>query len=477
MRSKLFLCAALVGTCAFGSWSPAARAADPKGKKSKSGDSLSDDKVISKQMQWEDSVMGPDDKRAELDKIARAQAINKAAAEKAAKEKEKADAQAAKEAAAPKPQTSKRGGDVALPTLSDEDSSGSSSKSSKGKSSEVSPKLETAAAAAPPPPVKHGDDKFIDKLLKDDSGSKKRKSSAADDKAIDDLLAVEKPKAAAKGKTRKDDVDSLLLSADKAPPMPETHVKHETPEWAKPEIASTPVQAPMPVRPQPKRDDGIIHVVQGAAPAGRPVAVSQRTIAPPPPARSNAVATTRAPAGKRQAAPAGGWNDPFATGANGQKKTVAARETHRDDSGADDLDGEIPVNRRQPAAAQRRGNREADDDGDSFKNAKATGGTRRAAPAAKPPKWKDPFTESEAPAPARSKAILATRAPHKAEPSKGASKVFSKESFKVASKETSKETSKEPSKWDAAQRHEATVVAEAPRARSGRWGVLKKHAH
>ena len=461
MRSKLFLCAALVGTCAFGSWSPAARAADPKGKKAKSGDSVSDDKVISKQMQWEDSVMGPDDKRAELDKIARAQAINKAAAEKAAKEKEKADAQAAKEAAAPKPQTSKRGGDVALPTLSDEDSPSGK----KGKSSEISPKLETTAAAAPPPPVRHGDDKFIDKLLKDESGSKKHKASAADDKSLDDLLAVEKPKPAAKGKGRKDDVDSLLLSADKAPPMPETHVKHETPEWAKPEIASTPVQAPVAVRPQPKRDDGIIHVVQGAAPVGRPVAVSQRTVAPPPPARSNAVAT-RTPAGKRQAAPAGGWNDPFATGPSGQKKTVAARETHRDDSGADDLDGEIPVNRRQPAAAQRRGNREADDDGDSFKNAKATGGTRRAAPAAKPAKWKDPFTESEAPtpAPARSKAVVATHAPRKTV---------------VATREPHKaEPAKESSKWEVAQRHEATTVAvEAPRSRSGHWGVLKKHAH
>jgi hypothetical protein len=472
MRSKLLLCAALVGTCAFSSWSPAARAADPKGKKAKSGDSLSDDKVISKQMQWEDSVMGPDDKRAELDKIARAQAINKAAAEKAAKEKEKADAQAAKEAAAPKPQTSKRGGDVALPSLGDEDSG----KGSRGKSSEVSPKLETAAAAAPPPPVKHGDDKFIDKLLTNDSGTKKHKASAADDKALDDLLAVEKPKPAAKGqgKGRKDDVDSLLLSADKAPPMPETHVKHETPEWAKPEIASTPVQAPMPVRPQPKRDDGIIHVVQGAAPAGRPVTVSQRTVAPPPPARSNAVAT-RAPAGKRQAAPAGGggWNDPFATGANGQKKTVAARETHRDDSGADDLDGEIPVNRRQPAAAQRRGTRDADDDGDSFKNAKATGGTRRAAPAAKPPKWKDPFTESETPAPARSKAIVATRESRKAESRKAA--VFKAAPAKAAlSKPVA---AKETSKWDVAQRHEATVAMNGPRARSGRWGVLKKHAH
>ena len=468
MRSKLLLCAALVGTCVFGTWSPVARAADPKAKKAKSSDSLSDDKVISKQMQWEDSVMGPDDKRAELDKIARAQAINKAAAEKAAKEKEKADAQAAKEAAAPKPQTSKRGGDVALPTLPDEDSgSGSSSKSSK-----VSPKLETAAAAAPPPPVKHGDDKFIDKLLKDDSGSKKHKASAADDKELDDLLAVEKPKPAAKGqgKGKKDDVDSLLLSADKAPPMPETHVKHETPEWAKPEIASTPVQAPMPVRPQPKRDDGIIHVVQGAAPVGRPVPVSQRTVAPPP-ARSNAVATRAAAApsagGRRQAAP-GNWNDPFATG---PKKTVAARETHHDDSGADDLDGEIPVNRRQPAAAQRRGTRDGDDDGDSFKNAKATGGTRRAAPAAKPAKWKDPFTESEAPAPtpvratpahaasvhataahatpARATAVLATREPHKGE----------------------------SSKWDVAERHEAPAASDAPRARSGRWGVLKKHAH
>jgi hypothetical protein len=450
MRSKLLLCAALVGTCLFGTWSPVARAADPKAKekKAKSGDSLSDDKVISKQMQWEDSVMGPDDKRAELDKIARAQAINKAAAEKAAKEKEKADAQAAKEAAAPKPQTSKRGGDVALPTLPDEDS-GSSSKSSKGKSSDISPKLETAAAAAPPPPVKHGDDKFIDKLLKDDSGSKKHKTSAADDKALDDLLAVEKPKPAAKGqgKGKKDDVDSLLLSADKAPPMPETHVKHETPEWAKPEIASTPVQAPMPVRPQPKRDDGIIHVVQGAAPVGRPVPASQRTVAaPPPPARSNAVAT-RAPAGRRQAAP-GSWNDPFAAG---PKKTVAARETHHDDSGADDLDGEIPVNRRQPAAAQRRGTRDADDDSDSFKSAKTTGGGRRAAPAAKPAKWKDPFTESEAPAraPARSMSTIATREPHKGE----------------------------SSKWNVAERHQSPAASEAPRDRSGRWGVLKKHAH
>src|SRR5450432_2429699 len=236
MRSRFVVCAALAGIGLLGVWSPA-RAADPKAKsgeksaKKKSADGLSDDKVISKQLQWEDTVMGPDDKRGELDNIARPQAIKKAASEEAARDKEKAEAAAAKEPPAPpKSQTSKRGGEVALPSLPDEDSG----KGSKGKTSEISPKLETAAAAAPAPPVKHGDDKFIDKLLKDDSGNKKHKASAADDKALDDLLAVEKPKPAAKGKGKKDDVDSLLLSADKAPPMPETHVRHETPEWAKP---------------------------------------------------------------------------------------------------------------------------------------------------------------------------------------------------------------------------------------------------
>ncbi len=213
MRSNLVVCAVLAGTCLVGAWSPVARAADPKGKaakgaKAKSGDSLTDDKTISKQLQWEDSVMGPDDKKAELEKIARAQAINKAAAEKAARDKEKSDAMAAREAAReasqPRAQTSKRGGDVAIPSVPDD------------------PPKKEVAETPPPPPVKHGDDKFIDKLLKDEPGAKKHKS--VDDKALDDLLAVGKPSAKPK---RKDDVDSLLQSADKAPPMPETHVKKE----------------------------------------------------------------------------------------------------------------------------------------------------------------------------------------------------------------------------------------------------------
>ncbi|HEY6476723.1 MAG TPA: hypothetical protein VI456_09090 [Polyangia bacterium] len=459
MRSRLLLCAALAGSCLFGSWSPVAHAADPKTKKAKTSDS--DDKVIDKQMQWEDSVMGPDDKRAELDKIARAQAINKAAAEKAAKEKDKADAQAAREKdkADAAPKTSKRGGEVALPTLSDEDSG----KGKNGKSSEISPKLETTAAAAPPPPVKHGDDKFLDKLLKDDGGSKKHKASASEDKALDDLLAVEKPKAGpAKGKKKGDDVDSLLSSADKAPPMPETHVKHETPEWAKPEISSTPVEAPMPLRPQPKRNDGIIHVTQGAASsvAAAPATTTRRAsaAAPPAPVRTSTVAT-RGAAGRRQTAPASGnWNDPFA--ARAPKKTVAAREA-RSDSGADDLDNLTPVNRRRAPSPAR------SDDDDSFTNAKATAGTRRAVPAAKP-KWKDPFTSSAAPAPAPARAKVATRSPAPAAAT-GRTTVASREPQKG-----------ESSKWDVATRHSASAAESPAQGRSdrnARWGVLKKHAH
>ncbi|HVT08862.1 MAG TPA: hypothetical protein VHO67_15495 [Polyangia bacterium] len=370
MRSKLVICAALAGNFLVGGWSPVVRAESKgksaKGSKAKASDGLTDDKTISKQMQWEDSVMGPDDKRAELDKIARAQAINKAAQEKAARDKEKADAAAAREAAAPKPQTAKRGGDVAIPSVPDE----------------APKKVETAEAPPPPKPVKHGDDKFIDKLLKDEPGSKKH--SSVDDKALNDLLAVDKP-TAAKPK-RKDDVDSLLQSADKAPPMPETHAKKELPEWAKPEIQSTPQPTPVVLRTQPKRNDGVIRVVQGAA-------TPARNVTPPPaPARTSAVATRVPPANGRHAAAAdSSWNDPFA---EAPKKAVAARDTRHSSDFDDDFTAS-PRRRPAPAAAARPTSRGSDDFDDPPKEApKASSGSRRAAPAAKPAnKWKDPFTE------------------------------------------------------------------------------------
>jgi hypothetical protein len=442
----------------LGAWSPA-HAADPKTKsgKKKSADGIADDKVIDKQLQWEDSVMGPDDKRGELDKIARAQAINKAASEKAERDKERAAAAAAKEPPAPpKAQTNKRGGEVALPTVPDEDSSKSS-------------KSETTAAA--PPPVKHGDDKFIDKLLKDEPSSKKRKMSASDDKALDDLLATEKPaKPVARGRgkgAKTDDVDSLLDSADKAPPMPETKIKHETPEWAKPEIQSTPVAAPIVVRPQPKRSDGIIHVVQDAA--GRPPAPTRGSAGTRPTTLAGRTpAATLSTTARRQQTPArpAGWNDPFA---DAPKKTVAARETRQSIDDDDDDLGPAPSRRRAAASppppvakaepsrsvrATRGSDRANDNDwSDPFKDSPKTTTTRRAAPAAKPAEpparrggWKDPFTEAAGP----SHAVVAMREPRKGESTK----------WEVAQKKSS------PA-GNAAQAHNA----------QGRWGILKKRAH
>src|SRR5262245_11463857 len=163
MRSRFLVCAALAGFALANGHSLVAHAADPKGKPAKKkGDDLADDKVIGKQLQWEEKVMGADDKKSELDKIRKAQEINKAAAEKAEREKAANAAREAKEreaAAKAGPTTQKRGGEVALPTLPDEGDK------TKVKHTEVSPKLETEAAKAPPPVLKPADDKFIDKLL------------------------------------------------------------------------------------------------------------------------------------------------------------------------------------------------------------------------------------------------------------------------------------------------------------------------
>jgi hypothetical protein len=192
MRSRFLVCAAALAGFAFTNvHSLVAHAADPKAKNAKKKDDLSEDKSgIGKTLQWEDKVMGPDDKKSELDKIRRAQEINKAAAEKAEKEKAANAAREAKEreaAAKAGPTTQKRGGEVALPTMPDEGDKG------KVKHTEVSPKLETEAAKTPPPTLKPADDKFIDKLLKEESGTKKKRASATEDNALVDMLASEKP--------------------------------------------------------------------------------------------------------------------------------------------------------------------------------------------------------------------------------------------------------------------------------------------
>jgi len=464
MRSRSFLvCAALAGFALAHGGSRVAHAADPKAKAKKKDDLAEDKSGIGKTLQWEDKVMGPDDKKSELDKIRKAQEINKAAAAQAEKDKAAREAREAKEreaAAKAGPSTQKRGGEVALPTLPDE---GPGANQGKGKPqhTEVSPKLETAAAQTPPPALKPADDKFIDKLLKEESGGKKKRASSGDDKALIDMLATEKPAKGATGKKgKKDGVDDLLSDAEKAAPMPETKVKHETPEWAKPEIresapAPAPIAAPKPV----KHDDGVIRVVQGAAGSTPSSSSGVRTASvttsrtPAPPAGSG----TRKQTAAINSRP-GEWADPFSDPSPSRKGGKQVAATKR--PAFDDDDDVRPVRRNTaavapppaPAPAKRAAARGSGDWDDPFSDTdRKTTGTRRAAPStgstgkatkaapARGGKWDDPFTSDDNPAAAKpAHAVVATREPAPAK--------------------------KTPT----------TAAAPAPTKAQGRWGVLKR---
>jgi len=465
LRSWFLVCAVLAGFALTSGQSVVAHAADPKAKAAKKkGDD--DSTGIGKTLQWEDKVMGPDDKGAELDKIRKAQAINKAAAEKAEKDKAANAAREAKEreaAAKAGPTTQKRGGEVALPTLPDEGPSGG-----KAKHTDVSPKLETEAAKAPPPALKPADDKFIDKLLKEEGGSKKKRASAAEDKALVDMLASEKPGKAAPGKKgKKDGVDDLLTEADKAAPMPETKVKHETPEWAKPEIrerAYTPPPPPPVAAKKEQPNDGIIRVVQGAAgssPSGSSksaVATTTSTRTPPAPAGSG----TRKQAAAVNSRP-GEWADPFSDPSprKGGKQVASKRVVEEDEDMR-------PAPRKNAASAK--SSRASSDWDDPFENGggdRKSAGTRRASPPPEPAKpakaparrggggkWDDPFTSNDDAPAAKSKPaarpVVATREPAK------------HESKKFAAPPTAT--------------HKAAAAEDAPAKApaQGRWGILKK---
>jgi hypothetical protein len=414
MRSKLScLTAAMI---VFGALT-SARAADPKkgaASKKKSGEVLNDN--FDKQMQWEANVMGPDDKKAELAKMARANAMAKAAAEKAAVDRANAEKQAAREEAKQqRTPATKSAAPVLLATPEDENA---------GKSTKNTDKFAEEPAPPPPPPVKPTDDRFIDKILK---GEQSKKKVVRNDDELNELLAKDKiaPPPKPKGK-RVDSVDDLLRSAEKQPDMPVSKAK--TPDWAKVEVESTPRPVAVAPRPQPKKDDGVIHIVQGAAgtmsappvaprpqmasattmrrsqntdtfdrrdadpfaeaprkrAAGAPVRASAPTAAtfadpfadngaPAPRARAVAAPSrpVAPPAARREVAqPRGDWSDPFA---------------------------DAPSNTSSSASSDR-------------KPAKRSAEPKRAAPAGHPPGWKDPFSDA-APAPRKHGAVVAMTEP------------------------------------------------------------------
>jgi hypothetical protein len=251
-------------------------------------------------------------------------------------------------------------------------------------------------------------------------------------------------------------------------------VKHETPEWQKPEIQSTPVAAPVVVKQAPKRDDGIIHVVQGAATPAHATTASTMPTRTPAPAPASRRTASVAPAPAR----GGSWDDPFAD--SSPRKTSGSRSASRDfdaDEAAPrrkavaarrDYDDEnvAPAPRRNAsAAAARSGGRTraaADDDSwdDPFdakraaKSEKTTSSARRAVtPAAKPAaparggKWQDPFTED---APAR--------------PVRGAVAMRDRDAKDDGG-----------GKWQAAAKHSgASATDESGSSSHGGWGMIKK---
>jgi len=380
--------------------SASARAAEPKkgaASKKKSGEMLNDN--FDKQMQWENNVLGPDDKKAEMAKLARANAMAKAAAEKAAVEKAAAEKQAAKdEAKQQRTPATKSAAPVLLATPEDENA---------GRSTKNNDKFAEEPAPAPPPPVKPTDDRFIDKILK---GEQSKKKVVRNDDELNELLAKDKiaPAPKPRGK-RVDSVDDLLRSAEKQPDMPAAKAK--TPDWAKVEPESTPRPVAMAPKPQPKKDDGVIHIVQGAA----------GTMSAPPPAPQRpqfaaAAATSRraqnadtfdrrdadpfaeAPRSKRTAAPAkasASFADPFADGAPAPRaRTVAAPARPIAPPPAPRA---MPTPAARREAAQPRGDWSdpfADAPSDHGKPAKRAAEPKRAAPAGHPPGWKDPFSDA-----------------------------------------------------------------------------------
>jgi hypothetical protein len=436
MRSKFLASAAIASLSVFGAYASLAHAA---GAKSKDKDAAAvkprelhaDDKSIKKQTQWEDNVMGPDSTRKELDKIARARAVNA----KAAQDKEK---QAAIEPA-PAPKA------APTPAKKNEVSLIAPEKNEPARAHDISPQLETAAAQKPVPAAKPADDRFIDKLLRDEDAPSKKHASSSNDKELENLLAGVKDKP---GRKKGDSIDDVLKNADKGPAMPAPRAQTGgLPEWAKqPEIAPTPAPAPPPapvavVKAPSKPQPGVIQVVQGAA-GNAPAIVT--------PAKSSAPSAPVAAKAGRKVAPAAkpaNWSDPFAdkrpvASAQAAKKEPASRPAASTDSSWNDPFASEP--------SERKASRRTTTSAPAAPSAPASP-PKKAEPAARPagsPGWKDPFTKAPA---------EPTRAP-------------------VAMRELSKS---ESSKWEIAAHtgHRSAPHATASETHAaGGWGVLKKRA-
>jgi hypothetical protein len=446
MRSQFLTCIAVVTLSLSPRLVSEVRAAAPKGKaatkaatkaaasdKKTPAELHADDKSMKKQMQWEDKVMGPDSTRADLERVARAHALN----EKATKDR---DAQAAREPVAPPvvAKSAPKRAEVALPSVSD----GASGKTSNDnvRPREISAKLAGDEAKAPPPAVKPADDKFIDKLLRDEqeSTSSRKKSASGSDRDLDRLLAGANEKRGG----RRDDVDKLLKNADSGPAMPAPRAASSLPAWTQqPDISPSPapavvahvappVAAPVASRQQ-KKNDGVIRVVQGAA------STSVATAEPP---TSRAGRPSRTPASRSTVSTNSNWNDPFADSSGSTPPASTVRRAAASRPAAASSEWSDPFADKAEGKPTRRASSSG---GAAPSTAPAKRGDKASDPVSHPAGWKDPFTKAPSAAPQPS---LAMREPAKVE----------------------------NARWEVASHRAAPKVATAETHQG--WGVLKKRA-
>ena len=422
---------------------PAATAPAADASTKKPAELLIDDRAINKQMQWEDKVMGSNSaKKAELAKIARAAAITKAAEQAAAERAAAAPPPAP--AAAPKSNKTA----VALPTLPDEGTARRDDRA--GKTREISPALSTASASAPVPAAKPADDKFIDKILASDG---RKRVSARSDGELEQLIK-DKSGAKPKGK-RKDMVDDLLENAGRNAPAPAIPKSGNelTAEALEPLPTPPPLQHQAIKKVAPvKRDDGIIHVVQGANYA-IPMSSSRPTPAPAPSSIAKVDPRVESPPPKSAA-----WSDPFADKPSPRRVAAAAPVTSPriENAAPPAAPGPRPVRTAPPSAESWKDPFAEPDSGRSKRQSPppAKGEAKpsdKGEPApAKPasPGWKDPFADGGKDSKARRRDVaLSTTTP---------------DAFDSDPPEP---------RWRAASRHAARP---GPIDGHARWSVLKK---
>ena len=370
-------------------------------------------------MQWENNVMGPDDKQAELAKIAKAPG-DREGRRREGRRREGRRREEPSQGRAKRTPAAKTAAPVLLATPEDENAG--QVDQVQGKSSA---RIARSRRSSPPPRLPRRRPRPSRPTTSSSTSCsraspRKRPFKSVDDSELNDLLAKDKVAAAPKPRgKRADSVDDLLKQAEQ---LDVAVTKAKTPEWAKIEAPTAPPPPIVVPRAQPKKDDGVIHVVQGAAGGSknpRPqmaAAPSRRSQNADTFDRRDATERREATSDRRSAEAAdrrgGDAADPFDAPRGRRNATTSSRPASFSDPFADSAPAPrtrvapppppprtapapraMPAARREPAAAPAF----RDPFGDSPPPSKTVKRTPETKPAGRSGGFKDPFSEASRP--------------------------------------------------------------------------------